>query len=49
MHEYEVRLVVDGRSTRVRVYANSAGAARSLAESQYAGSNVRFVSTKRVD
>jgi hypothetical protein len=48
MNKYEVRLIVEGRSTTVTITASSAGQAASLAKAQYAGSNVRVLETNRV-
>jgi len=49
VNTYEVRLIVEGRSTSTIITANSAGQAASLAKAQYAGSNVRVLETNRRD
>jgi hypothetical protein len=48
MSEYIVKMIVEGRSTQVRISANDAGAAARLAREQYNGSSVRVLETNKV-
>lgn len=48
MATYQVKLIVEGRNTKVEVEASCAGYAAKLAKEQYAGNDVRVLSTKRV-
>ena len=47
MHEYEVKMIVEGHNTKVKINAYSAGEAKSIAEDQYP--NGRYLSCRRVD
>lgn len=46
--EFVVKMIVEGRSTQERVFANDAGAAARLAREKYAGSSVRILETNKV-
>lgn len=48
MSEYKVRMIVEGRSTSIRVEANSSSDAARLAMAQYAGSEARVIETSRI-
>ena len=48
MAKYQVKLIVEGRNTKVEVEASSAGYAAKLAKELYSGNEVRVLSTKRV-
>jgi hypothetical protein len=48
MSEYKVKMIIEGRSTQARIFANDAGAAARLAREQYKGCNVRVLETSRV-
>ena len=47
MHEYEIKMIVEGHNTKVKVQAYSGAEARSIAESQYPEG--RYLSCRRVD
>ena len=46
--EYVVKLIVEGRNTQTRVFANDAGAAARLARELYSGNSVRVLETSKV-
>lgn len=48
MTEFVVKMIVEGRNTQTRIFANDAGAAARLAREQYKGCEVRVLETSRV-
>jgi hypothetical protein len=46
--EYVVKMIVEGRNTQTRIFANDAGAAAKLAREQYNGSDVRVLETNKI-
>jgi len=48
MHTYEVRIIVEGHSTVVRIRAYSSGEATKIALAQYGGTNARAIATNQV-
>jgi hypothetical protein len=48
MCTYEVKMIVEGRTTVVRVQANNGGDARVFALAQYSGSNAHVIETRQV-
>ena len=48
MHEYEVRIIVEGHNTKVRVQAYSSIEAKRIALAQFGGKDARAIETKEV-
>ena len=48
MAKYQVKMIVDGRNTKVEVEASCGGYAAKLAKEMYSGNEVRVIATKRV-
>ena len=48
MTEYIVRMIVEGRTTQVHIYANDACAAARLALEEYKGCDAHVISTNKV-
>jgi hypothetical protein len=47
MATYEVKIIVNGHTTKSTVEASSEGAAKDIVKSQYHGDDVRICSVKR--
>jgi hypothetical protein len=48
MYTYEVRIIVEGRNTKVRVQAYTSGEATKIALAQFGGKEARAIETKQI-